>query len=1074
MSFQGDVRGIGLAELMQGLARGRKEGILTLTSEAGLSSTVGLEGGKAYLLPDADENVERWRDRVRDAYAEDPDRRIDYLRMAEVARGQRLEDLYGLLDGGGVHFRFEPGPIPMPADRSMEAESGAGVHCDGIQIEMLLLEYARVTDELEGQTHVHGLPDYVVPAVFDPTAVGACHPSFVEQCNGTSTLQEISDRLGLPIRLGRLSLAPGLTSGGLRLTHPNQVLQLALAELPIKNFSRAAVRFTHWCYDADPGPVPTQDAERVANEWLSGRLSVSLQVMPARARRVLLRRLDHTLANPAQSAVYWLEVERFDKTDRIARLRRMASEFREGTDPERPGVRELLDLGREFREQGYPRRGAPVLVMAAHLQPANMNLQLELGTGLVAAGRPLEGAPWILAGARELLENGHADRAVGPLRTLLEKDPRNRECRQLLTRARRESSQVKKLRKNLLVGLALAAATGVGAVVKVQRDRDYHKKLEDVRAVLSNPTRARVLLQEYFGTSHNPEVRRLLEDIEERQRLAEFEKRSSWLAIYHEAQLECTRGDPLLALKRIRALPRPPVLSLIQEPWPLQRDLYQAMVDHLFEEVGALGPPQEGSPQQVRREELLDEQAEDVMVEVLAQNHMTADDQQFVQRLAEVRVEIAARRAKREALMRERVHQEHLEKQEELLQLAVAHSQNGDFPRALQAYREILALDDRGNVRNVIEPLMREVELQYQAVQTARRLASSGEHERALDLLDKSFDDPDVFMLPWKVDSYPPGVRVRHSGGRIYTTPFHIESTVGERIELRFIREGFAPRAVGIDRPGDIFVHLSRDPERSWTSSGRVDAIPVSVGEDHIVVDRLGKIGRIGPGGEVRWETGIQTLSGISRAPVFMGSRPGNLLMVTEDGAAWIVDAATGDLDGPWELGSAPSTGPAPYSGDVRVLLADGQLVTWRNRLRPWREQANARGVQVGAGSDYRYGADSGFQVARRRSGASTTLECQWNDWVVDVLGEAMVVYRQGQRDAGYSILRQGEWEYLAWESASVLARQGRLWVSDAGGLRSFVPLSVEVGESPGPGSSADPEEDAAPSGMGAEEDGDN
>ena len=42
MSFQGDVRGIGLAELMQGLARGRKEGTLTLNTKTGLKGTIGL------------------------------------------------------------------------------------------------------------------------------------------------------------------------------------------------------------------------------------------------------------------------------------------------------------------------------------------------------------------------------------------------------------------------------------------------------------------------------------------------------------------------------------------------------------------------------------------------------------------------------------------------------------------------------------------------------------------------------------------------------------------------------------------------------------------------------------------------------------------------------------------------------------------------------------------------------------------------------------------------------------------------------------------------------------------------
>ena len=60
MSFQGDVRGIGLAELLQGLARGRKEGILTLSAKGGGRSVLGVESGSIFLLPDPDEQVLRF------------------------------------------------------------------------------------------------------------------------------------------------------------------------------------------------------------------------------------------------------------------------------------------------------------------------------------------------------------------------------------------------------------------------------------------------------------------------------------------------------------------------------------------------------------------------------------------------------------------------------------------------------------------------------------------------------------------------------------------------------------------------------------------------------------------------------------------------------------------------------------------------------------------------------------------------------------------------------------------------------------------------------------------------------
>ena len=48
MSFQGDVAGIGLGELLQGLARGERNGVLTLSGKK-LSASVGLRKGQLYL-----------------------------------------------------------------------------------------------------------------------------------------------------------------------------------------------------------------------------------------------------------------------------------------------------------------------------------------------------------------------------------------------------------------------------------------------------------------------------------------------------------------------------------------------------------------------------------------------------------------------------------------------------------------------------------------------------------------------------------------------------------------------------------------------------------------------------------------------------------------------------------------------------------------------------------------------------------------------------------------------------------------------------------------------------------------
>src|ERR1044071_7617442 len=92
MTFQGDVGGIGLADLLQSLARGRG-GILTLIGRGGLQSTLGIEEGLIPLLVDPSENPDLWRDRARAAWVGDPNSRIDSVRMTEIARAHRIEIL---------------------------------------------------------------------------------------------------------------------------------------------------------------------------------------------------------------------------------------------------------------------------------------------------------------------------------------------------------------------------------------------------------------------------------------------------------------------------------------------------------------------------------------------------------------------------------------------------------------------------------------------------------------------------------------------------------------------------------------------------------------------------------------------------------------------------------------------------------------------------------------------------------------------------------------------------------------------------------------------------------------------
>ena len=54
MSFQGDVAGIGLGELLQGLSRGGRDGVLSLYSDDS-SAAIGLHKGQIFLIAGPDD-----------------------------------------------------------------------------------------------------------------------------------------------------------------------------------------------------------------------------------------------------------------------------------------------------------------------------------------------------------------------------------------------------------------------------------------------------------------------------------------------------------------------------------------------------------------------------------------------------------------------------------------------------------------------------------------------------------------------------------------------------------------------------------------------------------------------------------------------------------------------------------------------------------------------------------------------------------------------------------------------------------------------------------------------------------
>jgi hypothetical protein len=1053
MSFQGDVGGIGLADLLQSLARGR-EGILTLHGRDGLNSTLGIQQGVLHLLPDPEEDPEIWRSRVRQAWVKDPDFRIDSLRMTEIARAQRVENMYCLLDSDGVHFRFTPGPLPEAPTDSPISQSEPGVarsgprrdavFCPGTPVEAFLLEYARLKDETQtaGVEALSG--DNLVLCVLEGGELPQEQSKFYAQCDGESNLTEIADRLGWPIRQLRVVAVTELRRGMLRFALAPELLALAQRELMQEQVVRAAARLGAWAEASLGGPMETGEAEILDDEWQAGRLHGVMAVMPQRVTRHLLRRLDIALPNPLATIDRWRELVRTHPDDSIAHLRMMIAELRSGADPHAPTLRDLLKVAHAFLEKEQTMRAAAILRVATLRAPDSTSARLELGLCMLSAGLVAESAPWLLEASRVLVEEGQCEKAIIPLRELVHADPKNRDARRLLSRARARAMRRTLVRKNSLATLAVIVALSVGAFVQVRAKRNYETRMAEVTAHLADPSEALRLLASYFPKDKSPAIANLRNAILERKHNEDNALRTAWTDRYREAQLECTLGDPALGLQRALDLPPHPSNDDDQGAWPLVSDLFNGLAARLENNLKEIGLEVADTPQQLKAEERLLKLIAD-LEESAGKHTDQAGAKDLLRRLQEFEKRLHDRQEARAQARAEHVKQDNLAQQDLLLAAARAHSKAGDYARSLTKYEQLIQSDTTGKLKDLLAKEIHSAETKNAALVEARKLCVAGKHAEAKKLLSENLENMGEYLMPWRVETFPAGGHARLKDGSVHVTPFVVESGFGEPIEMTLELESFDKLTLSVEDPGDHFLYFSRTPESWWKTEGRVEALPVACGEDHVVADRFGHLARLTKGDKPIWHAELASLGGIARAPVFLPKKAGSLLLLTEDGEAWIIDASSGSMEGPYAIGSPPIDGPYATEAGVRAHFRDGRVAEWESRLKPESITSGdvdptVGGRRAGEDADARHGSASGLAVLRRRSDGGTKLDSPWSDWSIEVEKGVYSVRRKESKEPVFTVHRTEDWTYVAWEAPHSSIPRGRLWIADEMGLRSFQP----------------------------------
>ena len=1049
MGFQGDVAGIGLGELLQGLVRGGSEGLLTLHG-GGLVGSIGVRDGQLHLLPEPDEDPEIWRKRSERAWARSPDFRIDTMRMEEIAYAARIEAMFQLLDSHGVHFRFEPGPLPTPglaaptetpqfkpedtafreAPRLGPSAPGA-VHCAPISVEFMLLEYARLSDECQGYGDYEQVSRHDVPRVLDAGSPPADKQRFWQECDGMSNVVEISDRLGWPLRRCQAAVLELITKGLVRIASAREMLVLAQREIGDMHFARAASRLSAWVRHARPGPPPEGDVGLLVAEWEHGRLPVVLASMEAPFARTLLRRIDLVEQDWKKSIERWTELRKHHRHDTISEVRLIGSRLKSGAETDAPAINNLLRLARSLQELGHAQRAGVLLRVAARGLPETTSMRLELGTRMLAVGLVEEGVPWIIEAARTLINSGLAEKAIGPLRALIDAQSNNRDARQLLNLARARSAQGRRRRRNVLIGMSLLIMLSFGAVVQMHLERSYNDKLGEVTNEIDRPQIALAMLEERFPNDLTPRVVALRQSLVKSLQAAEDSLREAWLDRYRACQLECSLGDPMLGLRKVLELPIPPDLQYSQDEWPTKGDLLEGLAAQLEQTIAEWAPPVEAvADAELRFASLLDE-----MRGVLAERDDGAHLAEFEKRLSSIDAALAARRLERERLIAARERSELLNTQDGLLQRARSYYKAGDLERSVATYDELFALPDGGKLARVLTEEVAAARTQAAAVRSAIALAEQGRHAEAVTELERHLPDPSAFLLPWKVATIPAQSLVRFSDGTQREAPVHLVSAIGETVSMTLELAGHDPLELSVSSPADQLVRLSRTPNIHWSLANRVEAPPVAFRDLYILCDRSGLMTCVSSDGSEVWSHSLDTLGGIARAPVFLPRKPGWLLCLTEDGEAYLVDAQGGQLQGPEPLGAPPIWGPTATDRAVLAKFRSGLAAEWDRRLVPVKSESSAP-----VDDALRFGSDCGMRLLRNKGAGELSLDSHGFVWSVSVEDTAYVVTNAETGLEAFAVRRSGDWIYLAWEAPRAELLGGRLWISDAAGLRGFEP----------------------------------
>lgn len=936
MSFQGDVNGTALADLLQSMARGR-EGVLKLSARRSVRLSLGFLGGSLYLLPEDNEESETWRARSQDAFREG-ETRVDPLRMAQIARAQRIETLFTLLESGEVHFRFTPGPVPRPGEAAAAIQPGesgqsvnSGVHVAPIPVEALLLEYARLCDEgLEVPGWRWISPQLVLTALIPPKSAPEA-ATFLAECDGASSLAEIADRLGWPLRQARICAETLCVQGRAQSVDRATLLSLVQRELIQSNPSRAAARLGAWLRVCAPGPIASQELAVLESLATSERLAPLLARMsPQDARRLALR-AGNSSATALQRVGWHAEVARACPKDRLAALHLMAAQVRSGIDPSVPSQESVLELARAFHSAKQSLRARALLRVAATRENREPQAQLELGQLLLANGAAAESTQWILEAARHFLDRRQPAVVLDALRGLCDAHSGGAEARRLLTRARALSVRSRLVQRHSLIIMGVCVLLMSVGVVHYRGSSARAQAMQQVREEFGDPARALATFEAHFAGQDDADLEELRQEIHGRMTARDLALRNAWNEQFRAIQSDCNLGDALSGLDRALKLSRPPALHVLKESWGTRADLFRGLAARMERKLTSLPEATESGVETQSVEstdrDLLRALRSRLGSEARSED-ITALDAQL-QALSQIMDEREQRRAARDL---EAAEGARLLQQDILYNSAQSDIEQGRFDAALKIYEQLVPEFIGTGPQSRIVKERDALAATVATIRRAEELCRKGDLAAARAELGKDSKLRNQPM-PLLIDSVPPGATLSLPDNSQYRCPVELRASLFQDLEFSLQLKGHAP-LVHRGPAGDLRLLLEELPALQLTSRTRIEAAPLFHAGRCYLADRTGTLYCL-DGDRIDWQRETGSLSGFARSPLAHPRDPSRILVASEDGEVWSVGASDGELKGPWRAPLPLRSGPEVLGDLVVVRLRDGSAWVLDENLVP-------------------------------------------------------------------------------------------------------------------------------------------